>query len=107
MYGQYKAQLAVAAIASKLMVTSITFHGMTPMMPGLGSNSNDEIPTIGYGLWQVDGDTLTYLMTPAVAESALNGQSKHLLNTQILSRQRYGKQRLSIAKNSSINTTDS
>lgn len=54
----------------------LTFHGMAPMMPGLGSNSNDEIPTIGYGLWQVDGDTLTYLMTPAVAESALNGQSK-------------------------------
>ena len=52
----------------------LTFHGMTTMMPGLGSN--EEIPTIGYGLWQVDGDTLTYLMTPAVAESALNGQSE-------------------------------
>ncbi len=54
----------------------LTFYDMTPMMAGLGSNSNNEIPTIGYGLWQVDGDTLTYLMTPAVAESALNGQSK-------------------------------
>jgi serine/threonine protein kinase len=54
----------------------LTFHGMTTMMPGMGSNSNDEIPTIGYGLWQVDGDTLTYLMTPAVAESALDGQSE-------------------------------
>ncbi len=51
----------------------LTFHGMTTM-PGLGSN--EEIPTIGNGLWQVDGDTLTYLMTPAVAESALNGQSE-------------------------------
>ncbi len=52
----------------------LTFHGMTTMMPGLGSN--EEIPTIGYGLYEVDGDTLTYLMTPAVAESALNGQSE-------------------------------
>ena len=52
----------------------LTFHGMTTMMPGLGSN--EEIPTIGYGIFEVDGDALMYIMTPAVAESALNGQGQ-------------------------------
>ncbi len=52
----------------------LTFHGTTTMVPGLGGN--EEIQTIGYGLYEVDGDTLTYLMTPAVAESAINGQSE-------------------------------
>lgn len=42
----------------------------------MGSNSNEEIPSIGYGLFEVDGDALMYLMTPAVAEGALNGQGQ-------------------------------
>jgi hypothetical protein len=51
----------------------LTFHGMGTAMPGLGTGG--EVETIGYGFYEVDGDTLTYLMTPAVAESELNGRS--------------------------------
>ncbi len=53
----------------------LTFNGTFTSMPGLGSN-NKEISTIGYGLFKLDGDSLVYLMTPAVAGGELNGQSE-------------------------------
>ncbi|MBL8815775.1 MAG: protein kinase [Planctomyces sp.] len=37
-------------------------NGMTSSLPGL--NNNTEVPTIGYGLFRLEGDSLVYLMTP-------------------------------------------
>lgn len=45
-------------------------------VPGLG---NEDLRSICYGLFEVDGDALTYLMTPVVAEGALNGQGLPLI----------------------------
>jgi Protein kinase domain len=50
----------------------LTLYGTTSSMPGLGSS--EKISTIGYGLFKIDGDTLTYLVTPAMALHELNGQ---------------------------------
>jgi serine/threonine protein kinase len=41
----------------------LTFYGTATSMPGIGDSL--EVPTIGYGLFKLDGDSLVYLMTPA------------------------------------------
>ncbi len=52
----------------------LTFNGTTTSMPGSGSSN--EISTIGYGLFKLDGDSLVYLTTPAVAGGELIEQSE-------------------------------
>lgn len=52
----------------------LTFYGLTTSMPGTGASI--DVPTIGYGLFKLDGDSLVYVMTPATAGGESNGQNE-------------------------------